>query len=484
VLIDFGVSKYFDTQENTATTSSLIGFSRGFAPLEQVNAVASSLSPATDIYSLGATLYNLVVGIAPPEASAVMETGLPAIPLGISSTTRRAIEASMQPRRNDRPQYIYSFLSLLQNKSIASNGEDENTVVKRPKDTIEPKESISSKVVSKTSSSHSHPFTPRRKWFFAILSFLAVILLFILYKSVKPYILTDKGASIAKIDSLLIGGAINDSTTVDSSSSQRSLKYYKNFPESIVYSLNSEDEWCSIEILKDSVQISCLENKSHDGRQIGVRFMKEADSTVLASLTIFQEGAERTIPQWIEESVSGVERGHEYVDLGLSVLWATCNVGAKSLSDYGGYYAYGETKTKPLKEYDYAHYKFIDPEHIDYPQQYVRYEKGSTTEPKLLPEDDAAHVLWGGKWRIPTQREQDELRNCKWTWTSLNGHNGYKITGPSGKSIFLPAGGVAQSHHTAPNYRGWRGFYHASDAHSVRFGENANNPYELISLFF
>jgi hypothetical protein len=212
--------------------------------------------------------------------------------------------------------------------------------------------------------------------------------------------------------------------------------------------------------------------------------MKEADSTVLASLTIFQEGAERTIPQWIEESVSGVERGHEYVDLGLSVLWATCNVGAKSLSDYGGYYAYGETKTKPLKEYDYAHYKFIDPEHIDYPQQYVRYEKGSTTEPKLLPEDDAAHVLWGGKWRIPTQREQDELRNCKWTWTSLNGHNGYKITGPSGKSIFLPAGGVAQSHHTAPNYRGWRGFYHASDAHSVRFGENANNPYELISLFF
>ena len=112
VLIDFGVSKYVDNQKDTTTTSSLVGFSRGFAPLEQVNATVSSLSPATDIYSLGATLYNLVVGITPPDASSVMDMGLPAFPSGISEETQRAIEQSMQPRRKDRPQDINAFLAL------------------------------------------------------------------------------------------------------------------------------------------------------------------------------------------------------------------------------------------------------------------------------------------------------------------------------------------------------------------------------------
>ena len=63
VLIDFGVSKYVDSHDDTTTTSSLVGFSRGFAPLEQINATISSLTAATDLYALGATLYNLVVGV-------------------------------------------------------------------------------------------------------------------------------------------------------------------------------------------------------------------------------------------------------------------------------------------------------------------------------------------------------------------------------------------------------------------------------------
>ena len=58
----------------------------------------------------------------------------------------------------------------------------------------------------------------------------------------------------------------------------------------------------------------------------------------------------------------------------------------------------------------------------------------------LDPEDDVAHVKWGGTWRMPTKAEQDELRNnCTWIWTTLNGVNGYKVYGPNGNSIFLPA---------------------------------------------
>ena len=123
VLIDFGVSKYVDNQKDTTTTSSLVGFSRGYAPLEQVNATVSSLSPATDIYSLGATLYNLVVGITPPDASSVMDMGLPAFPLGISDKTQQAIEQSMQPRRKDRPQDINAFLQLLPDDVTSYDGD-------------------------------------------------------------------------------------------------------------------------------------------------------------------------------------------------------------------------------------------------------------------------------------------------------------------------------------------------------------------------
>lgn len=128
VLIDFGVSKYVDSQNDTTTTSSLVGFSRGFAPLEQVNATISSLTPATDLYALGATLYNLVIGIAPPDASQVMDNGLPEMPSGISDAVQDAVSQCMQPKKKDRPQDVQSFLRLLPD-DIQPSVEDEETIV-------------------------------------------------------------------------------------------------------------------------------------------------------------------------------------------------------------------------------------------------------------------------------------------------------------------------------------------------------------------
>lgn len=114
VLIDFGVSKHYDDSNGAQTTSSPIGMSRGYAPLEQhmVGGV-SQFTPTTDIYSLGATFYKLVTGVTPPSAEEVNEEGLPdfdsSVPAGIASV----IEKCMQPRRKDRPQSIREFISLL-----------------------------------------------------------------------------------------------------------------------------------------------------------------------------------------------------------------------------------------------------------------------------------------------------------------------------------------------------------------------------------
>ena len=83
----------------------------------------------------------------------------------------------------------------------------------------------------------------------------------------------------------------------------------------------------------------------------------------------------------------------------------------------------------------------------------------------LDPEDDVAHVKWGGNWRMPTRAEQDELRNsCAWSWTSVNGVNGYRVTGPNGNSIFLPAAGCRLGEDVS--YRGSYGVYWSATLYS------------------
>lgn len=128
-----------------------------------------------------------------------------------------------------------------------------------------------------------------------------------------------------------------------------------------------------------------------------------------------------------------IENGHEYVDLGLSVKWATCNVGANKPEEYGEYFAWGETE--PNKTYNEINYKF----YIN-----IKYSKYNEHDIKTVLDlsDDAANANWGGAWRMPTDAEWQELiDNCTWTWTTINGINGYEVKGSNGNAIFLPAAG-------------------------------------------
>ena len=147
---------------------------------------------------------------------------------------------------------------------------------------------------------------------------------------------------------------------------------------------------------------------------------------------------------------------NESVDLGLSVYWATCNVGATSPEDYGDYYAWGETETK------------------------ASYSTNNSTWYQQEAEDisgteyDVAHVKWGGSWRMPTLDECNELVNdCEWLWTTLNDVTGYQVTGKNGNSIFLPAAGYRDG--AKLNSTGDYGYYWSSTPYS----SNSQYAYRL-----
>ena len=146
--------------------------------------------------------------------------------------------------------------------------------------------------------------------------------------------------------------------------------------------------------------------------------------------------------------------GHEYVDLGLSVKWATCNVGATSPEEYGDYFAWGETNTK--SEYSSSNCPAYELSISEL--QSHGYIDG---EGNLTSQYDAAIANWGGDWRMPTIAEMQELlNNCIWTWTTQNGVNGYNVEGPSGASIFLPAAGFRYG--SSLYGAGGRGYYWSS----------------------
>ncbi|MCM1111341.1 MAG: hypothetical protein NC336_09040, partial [Clostridium sp.] len=152
--------------------------------------------------------------------------------------------------------------------------------------------------------------------------------------------------------------------------------------------------------------------------------------------------------------------GHEWVYLGLSVKWATCNVGATSPEDCGDYFAWGETKTK--SSYDEETCPAFE-------KSVSQLKSAGIVSPSgiLRKKYDAASANWGEAWRMPTKKEIDELvGECEWEWTSLGGRNGYKVTGQNGNSIFLPAAGDRVDSSTGDV--GERGFYWSSSADNDR----------------
>ena len=172
-----------------------------------------------------------------------------------------------------------------------------------------------------------------------------------------------------------------------------------------------------------------------------------------------------------DKDVLGSHNGHEYVDLGLpsGLKWATCNVGANKPEEYGDYFAWGEIK--PKQEYAEGTYEHIKRGFLGI-KKYVDLGEISGNA-----QYDAARFNWGGSWRLPTKKELEELKkNCTWTWTTQGGNKGYKVTGPNGNSIFLPAAGCRYG--TSLYFAGENGGYWSSTPYG------SGTTYYAYSLYF
>ncbi len=161
--------------------------------------------------------------------------------------------------------------------------------------------------------------------------------------------------------------------------------------------------------------------------------------------------------------------GHEYVDLGLpsGTLWATCNIGATNPEDYGDYFAWGELE--PKVDYTWENYKYGNAK-----DSLTKYCNDSSKGLngfidnliELVPADDAAAILWGGAWKMPTRTDIRELLDyCQWSWTIRNNVQGYEIKGLNENILFLPAAGLFRDGKL--RYDQEYGYYWSSSNHSA-----------------
>ncbi len=386
ILIDFGASKQYD-EASGENTSSLLGLTPGYAPPEQNDCDVKKFLPATDIYALGATIYNLLTGTTPPSSNKRIsgDEDLKPLPPYVSDSTRTAVNAALELNKKKRPQSVAAFAAILDNAPAPAptpkgDGETQPIVDK--------------------------PVAPWYKRYAALIAIAAIV-------------------AIAGIIAMLSGG-------------------------------NAEPEYIDEDTLASIVELGDTAVANIDVSEYTPQEEPQPQPTPAPTPQPAPQPAPAPQPQF---TISGSINGHDYVDLGLSVKWATCNVGASSPTGYGDYYAWGEVNTKS----DYT-------------------ESNSRTYGKQMgsicgnSSYDVARYKWGSSWRLPSASEIEELvDNCTWEWTAMNGVNGYKVKSKRNNNyIFLPAAGVKLGYYYVSGSNGhyWSGSPFGSDpigAYSLGF---------------
>ena len=290
ILIDFGISKHYD-EGGGQTSSTPAGISKGYAPLEQYKQEAiTQFDASTDVYSLGASLYFLLTGKNPPDATDIYEDGLPAIPTAITEATRQAILAAMQPRRKDRPQTMSEFIKSFNNPDLQAKPDIQREGDSGREDVIESAEdtvivntnSVSLNISNETLGSDGS-----------------------VQNIEKPHVKSNE-------ETVIISKEINISSQEDSH-------------------------------VKDSKETGSKDNeekkpKSKLGILIGIV------SLIILAIIFILPNSESNNAENVAITTQGNKvKTPKLIDMGVSVLWADRNVGASEVYDYGINYNWGIT---------------------------------------------------------------------------------------------------------------------------------------------
>lgn len=179
---------------------------------------------------------------------------------------------------------------------------------------------------------------------------------------------------------------------------------------------------------------------------------------------------------------------HEYKDLGLpsGTLWATCNLGASAPEEYGDYFAWGETQ--PKEYFSSKNYKFLKNDKLTKynNDSATGYWKHTDTLKVLTMEDDAAAVLWGGTWHIPTEEQWKELVDTNYCTTSamtINGIEGILVTSKKNSQfVFIPK--VPKSPYNVGLYGYWTSTLSPYSEMAVHASVSSSYIFTFVSLRF
>jgi len=414
VLIDFGVSKHYDSESGDATTNTVQGISDGYSPPEQyyLDGV-KNFSPATDIYALGATFFHLLTGKRPPSANYVQNEGLPELPATVSSQSVETIKKAMSPRKVERFQDIKTFLASLQ-KPVNPVKPVVKPIVPEKKENELPKADSDKQPDDKLS-----------------------------WLSEKPRIYKDeaeKAKALLKAKNFAEQKAEQDYINGKKRTEQWiSDNTKKPKPSPVV-------RYGIISIIVIALACIVLNVMIPDDPTPGETISEELNEIELSNKKMSKLEHDNdniiSLSSW------------KYVDLGLSVLWAKRNdVNFSKNQDVAGTYEH-----------------FYWGQEMDYVNSYS-IENCKTWNMDITNisgnRDYDLCMQHGDGWRLPTKAEMEELLNkCKWEWTSQDNEYGYLITGPNGNSIFLKADG--QWANKTHSFEGEQGYYLTSESNNPK----------------